>query len=103
MQMFYYRKSVLEKAGVQPPQTMDELIAVARAVQTKDLGGFFAGNDGGVGVLGNQLIWAAGSEQINQEKTGIGFDSQAMYHGLAQFRDLSQDGLLASASSLAAG
>ena len=99
MQMLYYRKSVLEKAGVQPPQTMDELITVARAVQTKDLGGFFAGNDGGVGVLGNQLIWAAGLEQINQEKTGIGFDSQAMYDGLAQFRDLRQDGLLASASA----
>lgn len=99
MQMLYYRKSLLAKAGVQPPQTMADLITVARAVQTKDIGGFFAGNDGGVGVLGNQLIWAAGLEQINEDRSGIGFDSQAMYDGLAQFRQLSQDGLLASASA----
>jgi multiple sugar transport system substrate-binding protein len=98
MQMLYYRRSMLEKAGLQPPTTMAELITAARALQSKDIGGFFAGNDGGVGVLGNQLIWAAGLEQINAEKTGIGFDSQAMYDGLNQFRDLHEDGLLASAS-----
>jgi multiple sugar transport system substrate-binding protein len=98
MQMLYYRRNMLEKAGLQPPTTMAELITAARALQTKDIGGFFAGNDGGVGVLGNQLIWAAGLEQINEEKTGIGFDSQAMYDGLKQFRDLHEDGLLASAS-----
>jgi len=83
---------------VQPPQTFADLVTAARAVQTKDVGGFFAGNDGGVGVLGNQLIWAAGLEQINEEKTGIGFAQQAMYDGLTQFRDLSSNGLLASAS-----
>ena len=98
MQMLYYRKSLLEKAGVQPPQTFAELVTAARAVQTKDIGGFFAGNDGGVGVLGNQLIWASGLEQINAEKTGIGFDEPAMYDALTQFRDLSEDGLLDSAS-----
>ncbi len=99
MQMLYYRKSLLEAVGVQPPETMADLITAARAVQTKDIGGFFAGNDGGVGVLGNQLIWAAGLEQINDAKDGIGFDTQAMYDGLAQFRQLSQGGLLASASA----
>jgi multiple sugar transport system substrate-binding protein len=98
MQMLYYRKSLLAKAGVQPPRTFADLIAAARAVQTKDIGGFFAGNDGGIGVLGNQLIWASGLEQINAGKTGIGFDDPAMYDGLTQFRELSKDGLLASAS-----
>ena len=99
MQMLYYRRSLLEKAGLQPPQTMAELITAARALQTKDIGGFFAGNDGGVGVLGNQLIWAAGLEQVNEDRTGIGFDTQAMYDGLSQYRELHEDGLLASASA----
>jgi len=98
MQMIYYRKSLLEKAGVQPPTTFAELVAAAQAVQTKDIGGFFAGNDGGGGVLGNQLIWAAGLEQINEDKTGVGFDDPAMYDALTQFRDLSKNGLLDSAS-----
>ena len=60
MQMLFYRKSVLSKAGVEPPTTMDELITAAKAVTTKDMGGFFAGNDGGAGVLAQMLIWAAG-------------------------------------------
>jgi multiple sugar transport system substrate-binding protein len=98
MQMLYYRKSLLEKAGVQPPTTFADLVTAARAVKTKDIGGFFAGNDGGIGVLGNQLIWASGLEQINPDKTGIGFADPAMYDGLAQFRELSKNGLLASAS-----
>ncbi len=71
MQMLYYRKSLLEKAGVQPPQTLEELINAAKAVQTKDMGGFFAGNDGGVGVLGSLLIWSAGLEYLNDDRTGI--------------------------------
>jgi len=98
MQMIYYRKSLLEKAGVQPPTTLDELVTTARAVQTKDIGGFFAGNDGGLGVLGNQFIWASGHEQVNEDRTGIGFDDPAMYAALTAWRDFSKDGLLESAS-----
>lgn len=100
MQLLYYRKSLLDKAGVQPPETFEDLITVAKAVQTKDIGGFFAGNDGGVGVLGNLLIWAAGLEQLNDTRDGIGFAEDAMYAGLAQFAEFSSsDGLLQNASA----
>lgn len=100
MQMLYYRKSALEKAGVQPPQTLEELINAAKAVQTKDMGGFFAGNDGGIGVLGSLLIWSAGFEYLNDDKTGIGFDDPAMYEGLSLYRSFNPDnGLLESASA----
>ncbi len=99
MQMLYYRKSALEKAGVQPPQTLTELIDAAKAVQTKDMGGFFAGNDGGLGVLGALLIWSAGFEYLNDAKTGIGFDDPAMYDGLKQFAGFNKsNGLLEAAS-----
>jgi multiple sugar transport system substrate-binding protein len=99
MQMLYYRKSLLQKAGVNPPQTLEELINAAKAVQTKDVGGFFAGNDGGVGVLGALLIWSAGFEYLNDDNTGIGFDDPAMYAGLSQFAAFDKtQGLLESAS-----
>jgi multiple sugar transport system substrate-binding protein len=99
MQMLFYRKSVLSKAGVEPPQTMADLITAAKAVATKDMGGFFAGNDGGAGVLTQMLIWAAGQEMINDAKDGIGFDNADGYAALAAFRDLrSSGGLLKSAS-----
>ena len=58
---------------VKPPSTFAELVAAAKAVKTKDMGGFFAGNDGGLGVLSNMLIWASGNEQLNPERTAAGF------------------------------
>lgn len=100
MQMLYYRKSVLDKAGIAPPATMDELITAAKAVTTKDRGGFFAGNDSGVAVLTQLLIWSAGQELINPDGTGIGFDNAAGYQALAQFAALKNSGgLLQSASA----
>jgi multiple sugar transport system substrate-binding protein len=100
MQMLYYRKSALAKAGVKPPESLTELIDAAKAVQTKDLGGFFAGNDGGLGVLGALLIWSAGFEYLNDDQTGIGFADPAMYDGLKQFAGFTKDnGLLESAST----
>ena len=32
MGVLYYRKSILDKAGVQPPTTIDELIAASKAL-----------------------------------------------------------------------
>ncbi|MBA8795850.1 multiple sugar transport system substrate-binding protein [Friedmanniella endophytica] len=99
MQMLYYRKSMLSKAGQQPPQTFDELISVAKAVATKSVGGFFAGNDSGFGVLANLMIWSAGAEQINSSNDGPGFVTSAVAAGLEQYRALKESGgLLGSAS-----
>ena len=100
MQLLYYRTSVLEKAGVQPPTTMDALTAAAKKVSSDDMGGFFAGNDGGIGVLNQMLIWAAGQEMINADQTTIGFDNDAGYGALAAFADLyNSGGMVKSASA----
>lgn len=100
MQLLYYRKSVLAKAGVKPPTTFAELVDAAKAVQTKDMGGFFAGNDGGVGTLGPMFIWAAGLDYLNQAKTGIGFADPAFYDGLKQYQNFTAaNGLLENASA----
>ena len=48
MGVLYYRKSILEKAGVKPPTTIDELISASKALNTKDQKGLFIGNDAGV-------------------------------------------------------
>lgn len=100
MHMLYYRPSVLKKAGVQPPKTFAELVSVAKAVKTPDMGGFFAGNDGGIGVLGTLLIWASGNEQFNQEHSAPAFLTQSFYDAVTGFRDFFHSGgLLQSASA----
>jgi len=100
MQMLFYRKSVLEKAGVQPPKTFAELTAAAEKVATGDMGGFFAGNDGGLGVLGTLFIWASGLDQFDEQRTKATFTEQAFYDALLAYRKFSSGkGLLQSASA----
>ncbi len=99
MQMLFYRKSALEKAGVAPPATIEDLIAATTAVKTKDMGGFYAGTDGGIGVLNSMLIWASGQEQISADKTTIGFDNPDGQNAFAKFAELAKaDGFVPSAS-----
>ena len=38
-QMVYYRKDVLDKAGLQPPKTWEDYIAVAKAIHGQDMNG----------------------------------------------------------------
>ena len=99
MQMLFYRRSVLEKAGVAPPTTLAELTAAAKAVTTKDMGGFFAGNDGGVATLAQMLVWSAGQEQLNADSTGIGFDNADGYAAFAAYRELATSGGLVRSAS----
>lgn len=98
MHLLYYRKSLLEKAGVQPPKTFAELAAAAKAVKTKDMGGLFVGNDG-IGPMGTALLYASGSTQLNADKTGAGFLNDNFYQAMVDFRELFNSGdLLQSAS-----
>ncbi len=47
-QVIYYRKSLLDKAGIKPPETIDDLIAAAKELTTNKVKGIFVGNDGGL-------------------------------------------------------
>ena len=42
-QFLYYRKSLLEKAGVQPPTTFDELIEASRKLDNGGVKGLYLG------------------------------------------------------------
>ena len=100
MHLLYYRKSLLTKAGLQPPKTLDELITVANALKTNDMGGFYAGKDGGLGVLGSFLIWACGLEQISADGKSAGFNSQPFNDAVATFKKLyDAPGMLKAAST----
>src|SRR5690606_25457982 len=99
MQLLYYRPSLLEAAGVEPPQTFDELVAAIEAVRSDEMGGLFAGNDGGVGVLGTLFIWASGNEQLNAERTEAAFLNEDFYNALVAYRELSASGGVVQAAS----
>lgn len=99
MQLLYYRKSVLAAKNLQPPKTFAEFVTAAKAVKTNDMGGFFAGNDGGVGVLGLLLIWASGHNMLNADETALGFLTPQYYQALTAYRDLFNSGALLQSAS----
>ncbi|MEV5124369.1 sugar ABC transporter substrate-binding protein [Streptomyces decoyicus] len=90
MQVLYYRKSLLKKAGVRPPRTLDELVDGAKKLSDKKAKGLFLGNDGGVGVLGGTPLFAAGLSLIGEDGKA-GFDDPAAARALGKIRQLYAD------------
>lgn len=99
MQMLYYRPSLLEAAGVSAPTTFEELVAAAEALTTSDMGGFFAGNNGGWDLLANEFIWSSGNDQLNADRTAAGFLNADFYAAISAYAKFYKSkGLLKAAS-----
>ncbi|MFD7157323.1 ABC transporter substrate-binding protein [Kribbella sp. NPDC059898] len=80
-QVIYYRKSLLDKAGIKPPETIDDLIAASKALTTNKMKGMFVGNDGGL-ALGSPALWAAGGDRLTKDhKPGFSGDGPAKMFG----------------------
>ncbi len=92
MGLLYYRKSLLQKANVQPPTTMDELIAAAKKLTTSTIKGLYIGQDGGVDPLYQVAPWAAGADFIQNDK--IVFDVDGTANAYEKIRELNSSGAL---------
>jgi multiple sugar transport system substrate-binding protein len=66
--LLYYRKSVLESAGIEPPSTVSALLDAAKKLTTATRKGLFVGNDGGMSALCTLLPWSAGSDFLDGNK-----------------------------------
>ena len=86
MQLLVYRKSLLSAAGVQPPQTVDELLEAAKKLTNDKVKGLFVGNDGGVGILGGPALWSAGLDYLTADNQ-FGFDDPKAVESLRKLRE----------------
>ncbi|SDX00966.1 multiple sugar transport system substrate-binding protein [Amycolatopsis xylanica] len=93
-QVLFYRKSMLQAAGVNPPQTVDELIDAAQKLTKEGVKGFFAGNDGGVGVLAGPLLWSTGLDYLSKDNKSVGFDDPRAAAAFAKLRVLNTNNSL---------
>ncbi len=87
--MLYYRKSALQAAGVQPPQTFAELLDATRRLNTGKQKGFYVGTDG-VGEAATLLLWSAGADFFDSSGKKVTFatpEAIAAISGLKQLHD----------------
>ncbi|MGK5697636.1 ABC transporter substrate-binding protein [Streptomyces sp. URMC 128] len=88
-QFFFYRKSLFEKAGVEVPQTLDELIEAAAKLTVGKVKGLYLGND--LHAVINPMIWSAGADTLN-EKNEIAYHTDGVVEGLKKMRKLFTSG-----------
>ncbi|HEY4023002.1 MAG TPA: extracellular solute-binding protein [Pseudonocardiaceae bacterium] len=96
-QVLFYRKSLLQQAGVQPPTTVAQLIDAARKLTRDKVKGLFVGNDGGVGVLAGPLLWSVGLDYLHEDASGkytVGFDDPRAATAVATLNTLNSNGSL---------
>jgi multiple sugar transport system substrate-binding protein len=91
MGMIYYRKSMLKDAGVEPPTTMDELIAAAKKLSKGNVKGLYVGSDGGIAALLYLAGWSAGEEYLSDDNK-IVFNTDRMAAASTKLRELSTSG-----------
>jgi multiple sugar transport system substrate-binding protein len=90
-QFFFYRPSLLEKAGVKVPTTLDELIEAAAKLTTGKVKGLFLGND--LHAVINPLIWSAGADTLDSGNR-IAYHTEGVKEGLKKMRGLFTSGHL---------
>ncbi|MFF3613206.1 ABC transporter substrate-binding protein [Streptomyces sp. NPDC002580] len=90
-QFFFYRPSLLEKAGVKVPTTLDELIEAAAKLTTGKVKGLFIGND--LHAVINPMIWSAGADTLDSGNK-IAYHTEGVKEGLKKMRKLFTSGHL---------
>jgi len=96
-QIFYYRKSLFEKAGIKPPETVDDLIAAAKELTTDKVKGLFLGNftgAGGVNIsVAGPALWSSGGAYLTADNKP-GFTGERAALAFSKLRELNQSNSL---------
>ncbi|HET6291956.1 MAG TPA: extracellular solute-binding protein [Kribbella sp.] len=96
-QVFYYRKSLFEKAGIKPPETVDDLIAAAKELTTDKVKGLFLGNftgAGGVNIsVAGPSLWSSGGAYLTEDNKP-GFNNERAAQAFSKLRELNQSNSL---------
>lgn len=86
-QFFYYRKSMLAAAGIDPTTltSLDALLEAGNKLTTSKVKGLFLGNDGGIGLYG-MAIYSTGGDIVANNKAA--FNTPAVVGSLTKLREV---------------
>jgi multiple sugar transport system substrate-binding protein len=94
----YYNEEMLEAANVEVPQTWDELIEAARALNTDETAGIVLPTDTGpyFNFVWYPFLWQQGGDVLNEDYTKSTFDSPEVVQALDLWGTIFQEGLAPS-------
>mgnify|MGYP001226915886 FL=1 len=94
----YYNEDMLEAANVDVPQTWDELLDAARALNTDDTAGIVLPHDLGpyFNFVWYPFLWQNGGDVLNADYTESTFDSPEAAEALDLWGTIFQEGLAPS-------
>src|SRR5579859_5374536 len=85
----YYRKDLLNAKGLKPPKTYDELLNVAKTLQTPDLAGFamqLPQNEGGI-INWMEYLWGYGGDLVDDKLNVVVDQGTAGVDGMQKILD----------------
>jgi len=88
--VIYCRKSILDAAGVKPPQTLGELVDAAKKLTTDKQKGIFLGNDG-IGGVSDQSVYASGVKSLIDGNKVV-FNTDRAGQALLKIKQLNDEG-----------
>lgn len=91
-QGFVYRPSVLEKAGIAPPETFEDLAAAATELSSSGQKGLFLGNNFDAGCFA--MMWSSGGSPLNEDLTAVNYNTPGMATTMQLIQKMKNDGAL---------
>jgi multiple sugar transport system substrate-binding protein len=88
----YYRKSMFQKANLQIPTTIDELIAAAKKLTSGNVKGIYVGSDSGVTALYEMIVWSTGAELLNADNTQVTYNTARIAAAYEKLYELNTSG-----------
>jgi len=88
----YYRKSLFQQAGLQPPTTVDELIAAAKKLSNGKMKGIYVGPDGGVDALSYIALWSSGGDLLSSDNAKVTFNNDRTAQAFLKLHELNTSG-----------
>jgi len=87
----YYRKSLFQKANLQVPTTVDELIAAAKKLSSGSVKGLYIGPDGGADAWHQIMGWSSGGDFLSADNK-IVFNTDRMAAAYLKIYELNKSG-----------
>ena len=91
-QLFYYRKSLFDAAGISVPEPWDDLVSAVAELTTDKQKGLFLGNN--FDANNWAMVWAAGGSPLNEAKDAVAYNTPGYAEGLGAVQKMKKDGNL---------